>query len=61
LLWNNNKFDINILSSSIHYIHGVVDEGKDYAWLFTVVYANHNAFKKKQCFEEVAILIRHIV
>lgn len=50
LLWNNNKFDIKILNSSIHCIHGVVDEGKDYAWLFTVVYANHNALKKKTMF-----------
>jgi len=61
LLWNNNKFDIKILNSSIHCIHGVVDEGKDSAWLFTVVYANPNALKKKQCFEEVANLARHIV
>jgi len=48
LLWNNNKFDIKILNSSIHCIHGVVDEGKDSAWLFTVVYVSPNALKKKK-------------
>jgi hypothetical protein len=39
LLWNKTIFDIKILKASTHLIHGMVDEGKDSAWLFTVVYA----------------------
>lgn len=30
---------MKILKASKHLIHGMVDEGKDSAWLFTLVYA----------------------
>ena len=50
VLWNNSKVHVKILNSSRHFIHGIVGEGSNEKWLFTVVYANPNAILKKTVF-----------
>ena len=60
LLWNHSRININILDSSMHFIHGIVNEGSIDSWLFTVVYADPIACLKKQCFEEVAKLAKSV-
>ena len=60
MLWNKSRINIKILDSSRHFIHGIVNEGGNDSWLFTVVYANPNTDLKKQCFDEVAKLAMNI-
>ena len=59
-MWNQSRVNIKILESTIHCIHGIVNEGSIDEWVFTVVYANPNITLKQQCFEKVAQLARNI-
>ena len=60
LLWNKSRVNIIFLNYSQHNIHGIVNEGMNDLWMFTVVYANPNVILKKQCFNEVVQLTSNI-
>lgn len=53
LLWNKSRVGIQILSSTQHFIHALVEDDGRPPWLCTVVYINPNAQLKRSGFEEI--------